>query len=293
MKKIIYIAVICSMFTGLYACSSGKSQKQETQQKEVTPADLGWKLGAQAYTFRKFTFFEAVDKIKELGMHYVEAYPGQDIGGSMDGKMGIDMDQATRDKILSYLKKQDVHLMAYGVITPKTHDQWDALFAFADDMGISTITSEPPQDEMSYVSKLCDKYNIDVAIHNHPQPSRYWNPDTLLAAIQGQSSHIGSCADLGHWVRSGLDPVESLKTLSGHIKELHIKDVDAKSPEAEDTVWGTGVIDMKAVMKELKKQNFKGMFSIEYESDPENNMPQIRKSINYLDQVVANLNKEN
>jgi len=38
---------------------------------------LGWRLGCQAYSFNKFTFHEAVDKIASLGLHYVEMYPGQ------------------------------------------------------------------------------------------------------------------------------------------------------------------------------------------------------------------------
>ena len=36
-----------------------------------------WKLGTQAYTFRLYTFFEAIDKAKGLGLKYIEAYPGQ------------------------------------------------------------------------------------------------------------------------------------------------------------------------------------------------------------------------
>lgn len=260
-----------------------------TSTKKTTSADLGWEMGAQAYTFRKFTFLQTIDKLQALGLHYVEAYPGQDIGGDMQGKMTYEMSAAYRRNILDYLRKHDVKLMAYGVITPDARAQWDSLFAFAKEMGIQNITSEPKNDQMSYVSQLCDKYDIDLAIHNHPQPSHYWNPDTLLAAIKGQSSHIGSCADLGHWVRSGLDPLECVKKLSGHIKEIHIKDVAEKSPQAVDTVWGTGVIDMKGILEELHRQHFKGLFSIEYESHPENNMPEIRKSLGYFDNLVAKL----
>ena len=36
-----------------------------------------WRLGIQAWSFRKFTFFEAVDKTASLGLKYIEAYPGQ------------------------------------------------------------------------------------------------------------------------------------------------------------------------------------------------------------------------
>ena len=41
---------------------------------------LGWRLGCQAWTFwdhKRFTFFEAIDKTSELGLHYIEAFPDQ------------------------------------------------------------------------------------------------------------------------------------------------------------------------------------------------------------------------
>ena len=40
---------------------------------------LGWRLGCQAYTFNKYTFFDAVDKTASLGLHYIEAFPGQKV----------------------------------------------------------------------------------------------------------------------------------------------------------------------------------------------------------------------
>ena len=37
-------------------------------------------------------------------------------------------------------------------------------------------------------------------------------------------------------------------------------------PGPEDVPWGTGKGDAKAMLQELKRQGFKGAFSIEYES---------------------------
>ena len=73
-------------------------------------AKLGWKLGAQAYTFNRFTFFEAIDKIDSCGLKYVEAYPGQTIGGGIEGKMDYHMDAAKRTKILQRLKEKGILL---------------------------------------------------------------------------------------------------------------------------------------------------------------------------------------
>lgn len=288
MRSLMSFTLLAALATGFFSCNSPSSNSSQP----LTREDLGWKLGTQAYTFRKFTFFEAVDKTKELGLHYIEAYPGQQIGGELTGVMNYDIDSSTRQKIKDYLKKQDVALMAFGVVVPKTPAGWDSLFAFAKDMGISNIVSEPAPERLPEISQLCDQYKINVAIHDHPKPSHYWSPDTLLAAINGLSNRIGSCADVGHWVRSGLNAVECLKKLEGRIIELHFKDISSKAPEAEDTIWGTGAMDIPGMLQELQRQHFKGLFSIEYESDPEDNMGQIKKGIQYFDTEIGKLKKE-
>ncbi|MEK7993164.1 MAG: sugar phosphate isomerase/epimerase, partial [Planctomycetota bacterium] len=38
----------------------------------VAEAEENWKLGMQAYSFNRFTFYEAVDKTKALEMKYIE-----------------------------------------------------------------------------------------------------------------------------------------------------------------------------------------------------------------------------
>mgnify|MGYP000890497670 CR=1 FL=1 len=275
----------------LVSCSGG-SKTEETSQTSVADSSVSavkWKVATIAYTFRKFTFFEAVSKTKELGLNYIGGYPGQAIGGGIDGNITFDMDAEKQQKVLAYLKEQGVKLIDFGVITPKTDAEWRQLFEFAKAMGIENIVSEPRPDQLKLVSALCDEFNIQVAIHNHPAPSHYWNPDTLKAAISGLSPKIGACADVGHWVRSGLDPIESLKKLDGHIKELHFKDESVKGKEATEVVWGTGVANVKGMLEELHRQNFDGFLSIEYESKPEDNIQEIKESLVYYDKIVTDL----
>ena len=52
------------------------------------------------------------------------------------------------------------------------------------------------------IDKLCQKYEIKLAIHNHPKPTGYWHPANVLEALDGRSKWIGVSADVGHWVRS-------------------------------------------------------------------------------------------
>ena len=116
---------------------------------------------------------------------------------------------------------------------------------------------------MPMLDRLCKEYKINLAIHNHPQPSHYALPESVLAVCEGHSTRIGSCADTGHWYRSGRNPIEGLQSLKGRIISLHFKDLNT---EKKDVPWGTGVLNAKGMLDELKRQDFKGVFSIEYES---------------------------
>lgn len=227
-----------------------------------------WKLCLKTYSLhlKGLTFFESVDKAAALGIKYLEAFPGQKIGGTLHGAMSFTMDAATRRKVLEKCRSAGVTLVGYGVASPQSEAEWHELFAFAKAMGVRFIVSEPDPAWIELVDKLSREYAIDVAIHNHPQPSHYWKPEAVLAAAQGCGKRIGACADTGHWVRSGLDPVQCLKKLDGRIIMLHFKDLSARDPKAHDVVWGTGACDVPAMLAELRRQHFKGYFSIEYEN---------------------------
>ena len=194
---------------------------------------LGWRLGCQAYSFNQYTFWEAIDKTASLGLRYIEAYPGQQLSAE---KSQVKVDEDTTPEVRREIKKKladaGVKLVNYGVCgLSKNEAASRKTFEFAKDMGIETIVSEPEFDAFDTIEKLCDEYQINVALHNHPQPSKYWNPDTVLEQCQGRSKRIGACADTGHWMRSGLNPVEQLKKLEGRIISFHFKDLNQTGGE--------------------------------------------------------------
>ncbi len=294
MKKILFYVVAGAFLltVGMTACKGGgqKPQKEPTAGGGAfTPEQLGWKLAVQCWTFKEYTFAEALEKIKELGVKYVEAYPGQKIGGSYEGTTMYTADSATRAAMKTLLDKNGLTLVNYGVVTPKDREGWLQLFDFAKAMGIETINSEPKPEQMDLVDSLAQAYGINIGIHNHPKPSFYWSPDTVLKYIAGHSDRLGSCADVGHWVRSGLDPVECLKKLDGHIKSLHFKDLNEKARKAHDVPWGTGISNVPAMLQVLKDQGYQGVFSVEYEYHWTSSMPEIRQSLENFRKIVSQL----
>jgi sugar phosphate isomerase/epimerase len=272
------LALAICLLIAIGGCETSK-QAGKALFADHPEAKLGWKLGAQAYTFNRFTFAEAVTKIDSCNLRYVEAFPGQRIGGGIEGSMGPDMNEAARKAVLELLKAKNVEVIAFGVTDAKDEAGWIKLFDFCKAMGIQTITSEPKETDIPLLSRLADQYKINVAIHNHPNPSYYWNPDVVLNAIKGQSNRVGACADIGHWTRSGLDPVECLKRLEGHVLHSHMKDLHEKGKNGHDVHWGEGVSDIAGVIAELKRQNFKGGISAEYEYNWLNNRADVAASV--------------
>lgn len=264
------------MVLGLVALGIGTTAAHAQQPER----ELGWSLSAHAYTFKEFTLFEAVDKAKSAGLNSLELFNGQAIGGGMEGVVDYKMDVASRDALKNELEKRGMELRAIGVVSGNSEEEWKQLFEFAKAMGLEVINSEPKPEFMPLVGQLANQYQIKVGLHNHPKPSHYWDPEVVLAAVAAANSdYVGACADIGHWVRSGLDPVACLKQYEGHLMSMHFKDLNEQSADAHDVHWATGVCNVPGVIEELKRQGFKGNISAEYEYNWEDNAGDVKVSV--------------
>ena len=258
---ILILSVAC---LASVASAADKPAKADTAVKKICDGapdaeKLGWRLGSQAYTFRRWTFFEAVDRVAALGLKVIEAYPGQRVSKEHNVRMRPEMDEKIVRAVQDKLKAAGVTLVCYGVTgIPGKEADARKFFQWCKMMGIETIVTE---SNHKFLDKLCDEFEINVAFHNHPNS---WPPDKVLEATKGRSKRIGACADTGHWMRRKLNPLECIRKLKGRIVSFHFKDLN-KFGRGHDVPWGTGKADVKALLTELHKQGFQGVFSIEYE----------------------------
>jgi sugar phosphate isomerase/epimerase len=289
-RDFLQAAGVAGAGVGFYALTGSPLRAAEAAKGAPNAEKLGWRLGCQAYSFRKFSFFEAVDKTASLGLHCIEAYPGQKIGGNLPGAIGVDMPADVRKAVLKKLADSGVKWVNFGVFGVGGCERKH--FEFAKQMGIETLVAEPAEDKFDQIDKRCAEFGVNLAIHNHPKASpsnHYWNPDAVLKVCKDRSKRIGACADTGHWPRSGLNPLECLRKLEGRIISFHLKDLDKLGPKAHDVPWGTGVCDVKAMLAEVFRQKLKAVFSIEYEYHWDNSLPEIAKCVAYFDRAAANL----
>jgi sugar phosphate isomerase/epimerase len=249
---------------------------------------LGWFLAVQAWTFRDRTAFEAIDATKKLGVKYIELYPGQPLSPEKPTeKVGPEMSKELRDELKKKLAESGVKVMAFGVVNPtKEEAEVKKLFEFAKDLGIETITCEPAADAWDTVENMCYLHSVNAAVHNHPKPSKYWNPDDVAKVVKERAMRVGVCADTGHWARSGIKPVDALKKLRGRILSLHFKDIAG----GEDKPWGEGDQDARGMLEELHRQGFRGVISLEYESGKGAELEaNAAKCVAFFDKVAAEI----
>ena len=289
-NKILLTKGILGVFLLITSVTSVYGQKKSTGNASQKFVAANWKLGIQMWTFRLFTQQESLEKTENAGITFIEAFPGQTLDKTGKETFGIDMTAADRKKLKGLLKQHHVKIVAMGVISPVNREDWIKAFDLAKEFGLSYITTEPLKTHWDLIDSLAGVYNINIAIHEHPKPNVYWHPDSVFAAIKGHAN-IGACADLGHWARSGLNPVDCLKMLEGHIYGVHLTDiVTFGNKNAADTIVGKGVIDFAPIFAELKRQKFKGMFSIEHESNWENNLPDVIETLQFYNDQLKKLN---
>ena len=248
----------------------------------------GFAIGCQAYTFTRFTLFEAIEKTAAAGAKVIELPVGQKLSAQ---DSNINFDHTCSDEVLDKLKAKlaECHLRAvnYGVIgIPKDEAGARKIFEFARKMGLYAVITESVES-LDTIEKLVKEYDIRVAFHNHPrQPTnpnyQVWDPHYILSLVKDRDPRIGSCADTGHWMRSGLKPVECLRWLEGRIVSGHLKDLDRMGPEGHDVPFGTGVADIPAILDELKRQGFAGNLSIEYEYNWTASLPEVAQCIGFV-----------
>ena len=259
----------------------------------------GFAIGCQAYSFNRFSVFEAIEKTAEAGGKIIEFYPGQILTKEERNiKWSHDASDEVIARVKEKLAKHNVRAVNYGVVgIPKDEAGARKIFEFAKKMALYGITTESV-DNLDLIEKLVKEFDIRVGIHQHAKrfkkerdaqgnqvedPSyKVWSPEYIRDQVAKRDPRIGACADTGHWQTSGLDPLYCIKVLKGRVISAHLKDKTEFGPQAHEVPTGTGVGRMALVLAELKAQGFEGNISIEFEYNWDHSVPEVTQCISFI-----------
>jgi sugar phosphate isomerase/epimerase len=251
----------------------------------------GFAIGCQAYSFNRFSVFEAIEKTAEAGGKVIEFYPGQRLTPD-EPKQGakvvlhLNAPEEVIAKVEAKLQQHGVKAVNYGVVGGKDEAEWRKIFEFAKRLKLYAVTTEDDK-KLDLIEPLVKEFDIRVGIHDHPRrpdnPNyKVWDPHYIVEITRDRDKRIGACADTGHWQTSGLDPLYCIKVLKGRVISSHLKDKTEFGGGQHDVPYGRGVGRMGLVLAELKKQGFEGNISVEYEYNWDHSVPEIKECIDFV-----------
>lgn len=287
MKKLNYIlslaiaAALCAC-----VCDGAKSEKADCAKCGVSAKKAPRKIGVQMYTFHKFSFEDSIPMLKEAGVDAVGLTRGQKLSKKYNTRIGPELNAEERAHLKKLLADNKLKIASFGVANGKDEKGVREIAEFAAEMKIPCVLTEDAEKLMPLWNELAGKYGFKVCVHNHDstqmKANRYFNPLVVKKMI-APYKNIYACPDNGHWSRSAVDNKWGYNMLKGKIAILHFKDQkEFGNLKNQPVPFGEGELDCVGLLKILDEQGFDGYFLIEHETDWDNNLPAVKKCVDFL-----------
>jgi sugar phosphate isomerase/epimerase len=226
------------------------------------------------YTFLHFDIPQSIKMMQRLDIHSMSL---------KNFHLPYDSTKEKIDEVVNQYKAGGISIYGVGVIYMKSKEEVDQAFEYAKNVGVSIIIGVPEHDQIDYVEQKVKSYNIKLAIHNHgPEDKMYPNPQIAYDLIKNKDPRMGLCLDIGHAQRAGVDPAKAVLKYNKRIFDLHIKDVTKAEQDGKAIETGRGIINFPALVRALRKINYPGHCSVEFEKDMKDPFPGIAESVGYF-----------
>ena len=275
MKKCLFLLVFHFWFISMQTVIA---QEQRPGPRTVPETGEKFKIGIAGYTFLKFDIDKSLETMDRVDVHYLCI---------KDFHLPFN---STDEQIHSFhakLEAKGVVGYAVGPIYMKSEAEIDRAFDYARRVGVKLIIGIPAYNLLPYIDKKVKEYDFRYAIHLHgPDIVEFPDADDVWNHIKNLDPRIGMCLDIGHDTRNGKDPVGDLKKYSSRIFDIHLKDVTAANKKGYSLEVGRGIINIPSFVKMLRKVNYSGVCSLEYEKNMADPFMGIAESIGYFRGVI-------
>lgn len=231
-------------------------------------------LGFAGFSFLKFDLDKSIAMLKRLNVTNLSV---------KEFHLPLNSSQETIDAVKKKFADAGINMYTVGVVYMRTKEAVDQAFDYAQKCGVSMIVGVPGAELLSYTEEKVKATNIRIAIHNHgPEDKLYPSPKDIYDRIKNMDARMGLCIDIGHTFRAGVLPEKAVVEYKDRLFDLHIKDVTAMQKDAKVIEIGRGAINFPAFVKALRKINYSGVCSIEYEKDMNDPLAGMAESVGFF-----------
>ena len=234
-------------------------------------------LAVQSWCLRAFeTNEQVIEQLKAIGVSNVE----------LCGKHCDFGNEAIFDEVIAKYQSAGIGILSIGVQGFSGDEQREEkFFKFAKLAGCRQISAGFNVDRVPgayrIAEKLADKYDVNVAIHNHGGYD-WLGSRQMLSHVFGQTSaRIGLCLDAAWAMQAGENPVQMAEQFIDRLYGVHLKDfVFDRAGQWHDVVVGEGNLDLAKLLEIIKtKAPANCSPIIEYEADEQNPGPALQRCV--------------
>jgi inosose dehydratase len=236
-------------------------------------------IGVGTFSYHTLSMSDMIVQLKRLNVSEVEMSRGE----------FMLMKPPTPEMCQDARKKFDdaaIRCVSYYTATIKDDRDLDLAVRYAEILGARNVSGDATGSILNRIDERFTKEGLTFGIHNHwfKQKFPYETVDDVLNGLKGLSATCGATLDVGQMAACGQDPVDAVRRLAKYLKVVHLKDVAGAGAE-HNVLFGQGIVNIPAVMRELKSINFGGLVAIEYEKDT-NSDEDMKQLVTYARQLA-------
>jgi len=238
-------------------------------------------IGVQSYSLRAFDAETAIQHAADIGFGTIEFYKNH-----IDALGTDEAAQATKAIAVA----AGLGVLVHGVNSLTGDEAANRkYFEFAKRLGLKVISAHPTPDSFDNLDRLVAEFDVKVGIHNHGPDHQYDTLEDVLNPLEGRHPNLGACIDTGHFIRSGVDPVEAIERLGDRVHSLHLKDFAEETKTSEERILGQGLLDPVDMFRALRKIEFPldSALSVEYEHNMQDPIDDLKACLDVAKEAVA------
>ncbi|HXX24652.1 MAG TPA: sugar phosphate isomerase/epimerase [Terriglobia bacterium] len=219
-------------------------------------------IGIGTFSYHNLSVDDMIVQLNALRIKEIEMSRGEFM---LFSKPDASLFRSTREK----LDQAGIRCVSYYTATLKDASDVERAARFAKLLGARNVTGDATGSILARIDRRFTQEGITFGLHNHffeGEKFPYESPEEVWNALAGLSTTIGATADVGQFASCGYDPVDALRKLAPRLKLVHLKDIQAQHGEV-NVLLGTGICKIPEVMRELRRQNFRGLVAVEYEKE--------------------------
>ncbi|MGL4943881.1 MAG: sugar phosphate isomerase/epimerase family protein [Thermoguttaceae bacterium] len=269
----------------LSACASSLAAEAT---RDAARGGAKFSIGIASYTFRSFDLSQVIRWTQELSVRFLCL---------KDVHLSLKASDEECERASAACAEAGIKLVGCGTVTFGSEADIDNAFRYARAAKMQTIVCSIGKQELvkpllTVLDRKVKEANGDIviAIHNHGPGDRVF-PTTraVYEQVKDLDPRIGFCADIGHTVRLGGDPLDELRVAPERLYDIHFKDVTSATAEGKSCVVGEGVMDIPKILRTLVELGYDRRISFEYEENAKAPFPHVTRSIARTREMIDSL----